>query len=445
MRTVAFIALATSCFPAEAQGLVLRAEGDARLVQVRGVSDDPMAPEPLFQATWRFAPDAVEPSFSFLRTANGPAGDVMLDRLVEAGIGVYLDHHVEFTRDGVRTDRPVAELALVLEGMVHSATEEFQAQDLFAGFGPSTHEQLGRLLQLDWSQARMPIDAGGEGDRYLAIYRFVRSQREELERQFRADLLPLASVPVSGGTTADPGTSVLVPSVCGTVFDQENFLCALDLSLADVGKGGEDPQLAAGFDPVMGADPAATVEGGAAGVRIRKRDRWLKAELDGIHERIDGMDQRKELWELRDRMDDIQGQVDDLRLQVDDVREEQVAMNGSDNPIANLSTLTGRDITVRFPRASAELEPEQRLLLNEVFEQLARAPDERVLITGYTDRSGDAGTNLALSEWRARTVRNYLLQRGIPAERLLVNYYGDSRSAGRNPDERRVEIEWLTE
>jgi outer membrane protein OmpA-like peptidoglycan-associated protein len=48
-----------------------------------------------------------------------------------------------------------------------------------------------------------------------------------------------------------------------------------------------------------------------------------------------------------------------------------------------------------------------------------------------------------LSEQRAKAVRNYLLQRGIAPERLLVNYYGDSRSAGRDPRERRVEIEWL--
>jgi outer membrane protein OmpA-like peptidoglycan-associated protein len=51
--------------------------------------------------------------------------------------------------------------------------------------------------------------------------------------------------------------------------------------------------------------------------------------------------------------------------------------------------------------------------------------------------------NLALSEQRAKAVRNYLLSRGIASERLLVNYYGDSRSSGRDPNERRVEIEWL--
>ncbi|MBP6392664.1 MAG: OmpA family protein [Flavobacteriales bacterium] len=444
MRAAAPIFLVLSCFSGMAQDLVLHAGAEAGSVHVRGVSSDTTAPQPLFQATWRYAPDVAEPAFTFLRTANSPVGSLMLDRLVEAGIGAYLDHHVQFTRDGVRTDQPLAYLVLALEGQVRSAAEEFQAADLFTGFSPPTREQLDRLLQLDWSQARMPIDASGDGDRYLAIYRFVRSQREELERQFRADLLPLATIAVLGATATDPGTTVEVPSVCGTVFDQENFLCALDLSLADTGRGEVDPPLLEMPTPAVVAPPPAA-EVVQAPARIRKRDRWLKAELDGIHERIDRMDQRKQLWELRDRMDDIQGQVDDLRLQVDDVRADQGSSNGSENPIANLSALTGRDITVRFLRASADLEPEQRLLLNEVFEQLARAPRERVLITGYTDRSGDAAVNLALSEWRARTVRNYLLQRGIAPERLLVNYYGDSRSNGRDPSERRVEIEWLSE
>jgi outer membrane protein OmpA-like peptidoglycan-associated protein len=175
--------------------------------------------------------------------------------------------------------------------------------------------------------------------------------------------------------------------------------------------------------------------------RIRKRDRWLKAELDIINERIDKLDQRKELWSLRDRMDDMEGRIDDIGLEVREIKEGGTTT--SENPLANLSDLTGHNITVRFPRNLSVLDAESRVMLNEVFEQLARAPQDRVLITGYTDRSGDAAVNLALSEQRAKAVRNYLLSRGIEPERLLVNYYGDSRSTGRDPSERRVEVEWL--
>ncbi|MFN6115395.1 MAG: OmpA family protein, partial [Flavobacteriales bacterium] len=175
--------------------------------------------------------------------------------------------------------------------------------------------------------------------------------------------------------------------------------------------------------------------------KVRKRDQWLKSELDAINQRIDRMDQRKELWELRDRMEDLEDRMSGIELDMRDVRE--AGSSGDHNPLADLSALTGRNLIIRFERNSITLDPEYRVVLNEVFEQLARSPQDRVLITGYTDRSGDPAVNLRLSEERAKAVRNYLLQRGIAADRLLVNYYGDSRSTGRDPGERRVEVEWL--
>ena len=120
--------------------------------------------------------------------------------------------------------------------------------------------------------------------------------------------------------------------------------------------------------------------------KVRKRDRWLKAELDGINARIDDMDQRKELWQIRDRMEDIEDRLTGLELDIDEVKAMRA--DGSDNPSANLSDLVGRNIAVRFARNSTVLEPEYRVLLNEVFEQLARAPEQKVLVTGFTDRSG---------------------------------------------------------
>ncbi len=152
------------------------------------------------------------------------------------------------------------------------------------------------------------------------------------------------------------------------------------------------------------------------------------------------MDQRRELWAIRDRLDDIEDRVAGLTLEVRDVRYN---VPEEENPSANLSDLVGRNITVRFDRNSTQLNAEYRVLLNEVFEQLARSSIQRVLVTGYSDRTGDPDQNLRLSELRAHAVRNYLMQRGISAERLLVNYYGDSRSSGRDPSERRVELEWI--
>lgn len=393
---------------------------------------------PLLRAVWHLGAgslDVQRPS-----TAVQPAGRLMLDRFMEAALGAYLDAHLRFTHNGVRAERPAAELADEMDAMVLAAAGQFGATGLFHGFSGPTRQQLDRLCRIDWSQARFGVDGGAEQDKYLAIYFYVRTQREELERQLRADLLPLAEVPVLGEGAPDPRYTLQINSTCGTVFDEQNFLCALDLQLADTGNGAIDPELGRSLMERMTERAEAAPQAAGPAPRIPKRDRWLKQELDRINGRIDRMDQRKELWELRDRLDDMDHRITDLGLEVQEVKRQE---NRPDNPIAGLSELAGRNLIIRFGRNSTALDPEYRVLLNEVFEQLARSPQERVLITGYTDRSGDAQVNLRLSEERAKAVRNYLLSRGIAAERLLVNYYGDSRSLGRDPGERRVELEWL--
>jgi OmpA-OmpF porin, OOP family len=47
-----------------------------------------------------------------------------------------------------------------------------------------------------------------------------------------------------------------------------------------------------------------------------------------------------------------------------------------------------------------------------------------IKITGYTDRLGSDQYNLALSEARAETIKNYLVSQGIPAEKITANGLG---------------------
>lgn len=429
--------LAAAIANAQVPRLIAGLEGDDVMVEASvAVGDDPL---PVLRAAWRSVPDGA-PVFQWQRMSRSDdEGAVMLDRILEAGIGAYLDARVHFTKEGVRCDLPAQELLLHLDGMIAAAADALQVPNAPRGLTPSTAQQLDRLTRIDWSQARFGVDGGAAQDKYLAIYYYVRSQRQELERQLRADLLPFSTVAIGEDEALSPGQTLRINSSCGTVFDDQNFLCALDLRLADSSNGiGMEPKLS-GETLAALAQRAEQPVAAADAPKVRKRDRWLKQELDAINERMDRLDQRKELWVLRDRMDDIEDRLSGVELEVKEVRDR----SEGDNPSANLATLTGRNLAVRFERNSTALLPDQRVLLNEVFEQLARAPLDKVLITGYTDRSGDPARNLWLSEQRAKAVRGYLLARGISAERLLVNYYGDSRSLGRDPGERRVELEWL--
>jgi outer membrane protein OmpA-like peptidoglycan-associated protein len=71
---------------------------------------------------------------------------------------------------------------------------------------------------------------------------------------------------------------------------------------------------------------------------------------------------------------------------------------------------------------------------------------KHILIEGHTDSRGSEATNLALSQQRANSVRDYFVSRGIPTERITANGLGSNRpvadnsSAEGRADNRRVEI-----
>ena len=63
-----------------------------------------------------------------------------------------------------------------------------------------------------------------------------------------------------------------------------------------------------------------------------------------------------------------------------------------------------------------------------------------VLISGHCDERGTVEYNLALGEKRANAVRDYLVSLGVPARKLRVTSYGESKpfaaAATRTPGRR---------
>ena len=84
--------------------------------------------------------------------------------------------------------------------------------------------------------------------------------------------------------------------------------------------------------------------------------------------------------------------------------------------------------------------------LADLAASLAEYPNTDVVIAGHTDATGSDEYNLALSERRAEAAAIYLLQNGIPAERLSTVGYGESQPIADNESalgrqqNRRVEV-----
>ena len=81
---------------------------------------------------------------------------------------------------------------------------------------------------------------------------------------------------------------------------------------------------------------------------------------------------------------------------------------------------------IHFATNSAILSNDALKIIDEFFEFLFENPNIEVEIQGHTDNVGRDESNLILSDKRAKSVYNYLLEKGIPKSRLSANGYGET-------------------
>ena len=103
-------------------------------------------------------------------------------------------------------------------------------------------------------------------------------------------------------------------------------------------------------------------------------------------------------------------------------------------------------ISLKFPYARAELTIATLDLLKKIIELLSRCENFRLLIIGHTCSIGSMESNQILSEERAKSVERYLIENGIPADKINREALGERRPIADNGTEegriknRRVEF-----
>lgn len=100
-----------------------------------------------------------------------------------------------------------------------------------------------------------------------------------------------------------------------------------------------------------------------------------------------------------------------------------------------------------FDFDKSTIKPEGRQILNQVAEQVSAIELETLIATGHTDSTGPDAYNQKLSERRANSVKEYLVSRGVPADRIYTEGKGEAEPVATNAtregraQNRRVEIE----
>jgi peptidoglycan-associated lipoprotein len=82
---------------------------------------------------------------------------------------------------------------------------------------------------------------------------------------------------------------------------------------------------------------------------------------------------------------------------------------------------------VYFSTDSVDLTPEASQTLAKQAQWLRQYPQYTITIEGHADERGTREYNIALGARRATTVRNYLSQNGVPAQRIRTISYGKER------------------
>ena len=91
---------------------------------------------------------------------------------------------------------------------------------------------------------------------------------------------------------------------------------------------------------------------------------------------------------------------------------------------------------INFPTGSAQIPGYSTVFLDRAAQVIKMTPPTMtILIAGNTDNVGDSASNMTLSQQRADAVRDYLIQRGVPAEEVTSTGNGDTRPVANNDPE----------
>lgn len=85
-----------------------------------------------------------------------------------------------------------------------------------------------------------------------------------------------------------------------------------------------------------------------------------------------------------------------------------------------------------FDTGQSKINSNSYVELNNVVKMLKENPGMKIEINGHTDNVGSDETNMKISEARAKTVANYIIGKGIDAQRIKHKGYGEKKPVASN-------------
>lgn len=113
-----------------------------------------------------------------------------------------------------------------------------------------------------------------------------------------------------------------------------------------------------------------------------------------------------------------------INLKEKTTQEKPYELNVLLEPLTVNNKITLNNVFFDFDKS--ELKAESFIELDKLVDLLKKNPAVKIEIAGHTDNKGDKKYNQTLSQKRAESVVNYLIQKGITSTRLVAKGYGDT-------------------
>lgn len=108
--------------------------------------------------------------------------------------------------------------------------------------------------------------------------------------------------------------------------------------------------------------------------------------------------------------------------------------------------VSSKDVHINFETGSYKISQSSYATLNDIYSSAITGEGLKIGIYGHTDNVGDPSANRTLSENRANAIRDFLIAKGVPRNRLETKGYGEDQPIADNNTEsgkaqnRRVQI-----
>lgn len=155
---------------------------------------------------------------------------------------------------------------------------------------------------------------------------------------------------------------------------------------------------------------------------------------DGFHARKDRADLQVELFESQLELAATQEEVSESRRQVLLARQQIENLQTAAKVVAvsiprqsNFACCDNTVLSIHFRSGSSAIEPHYREQLDSMVRLADQIPTASVEITGYSDRNGDAATNLQLSRDRSNSIKEFFGRMGVQNSSITTVAYGETK------------------